>query len=91
MSDIQEKKNLLYIGDEEEPMAHLAFEEQDGEMIITSTVVDPDHRNQGLGTELIDHAVNYARKHKLIIDPACPFAYEVMKDTPEYQIVMKEK
>lgn len=91
MSHIQEKKGLFYIGELEEPVAHLDFNEQGEEMVITSTVVAPDQRGEGLGTELIDYAVNYARKHKLKIDPVCPFAREVIDHTPEYQIVKKEK
>ncbi|MCA0972591.1 N-acetyltransferase [Halobacillus litoralis] len=89
MSEIHEKEGLFYVGDVEDPVAHLSFEVRDGDMVITSTVVDPDQREQGLGTELIDYAVNYARKHKLLIDPACPFAGEVIGNTPEYQIVLK--
>ncbi|MBA2176742.1 N-acetyltransferase [Halobacillus locisalis] len=91
MSDIQYSEGLFYIGDKNDPSAHLAFEEENDVMQIMSTVVAPEEREQGLGTELIDHAVNYARKHKLEIDPVCSFAHEVIKETPEYHVVWKQK
>ncbi|SDP72348.1 GNAT family N-acetyltransferase [Halobacillus sp. SY10] len=87
--EIQEKQGTFYIGEEQEPKAQLLFEENDNTMVITSTFVAPSEREKGLGAELIDYAVNYARKHKLKIDPVCSFAREVIEKTPEYQVVLK--
>ncbi|CDQ21546.1 hypothetical protein SAMN05192559_11153 [Halobacillus karajensis] len=87
---IQQKKGKLFIGDEEQPKAQLLFEEKENTMVITSTVVAPSERGQGLGTDLIDFAVNYARKHKLKIDPVCSFAQGVIQNTPEYEVVLKK-
>ncbi|KHE72076.1 GNAT family N-acetyltransferase [Halobacillus sp. BBL2006] len=87
---IQEERGRFYIGEQSSPVAFLAFDEEGDTMIITSTVVEPSARNQGLATELVDHAVNYARKNKLQIDPECPFARDVIKDTPEYHVVWKK-
>lgn len=87
---IQEERERFYIGDQSDPIAFLDFEEEGDTMVITSTVVEPSARNQGLATELVDHAVNYARKNKLQIDPVCPFARDVIKDTPEYHVVWKQ-
>ncbi|MGP4062691.1 GNAT family N-acetyltransferase [Halobacillus sp. H74] len=84
---IQEKKGKFYIGEENEPKAQLLFEEQNGVMTITSTEVDPSERKQGLGKDLIDYAVNHARKHKEKIDPVCSFAHDVIKNTLEYHVV----
>ncbi|MBH0231609.1 GNAT family N-acetyltransferase [Halobacillus yeomjeoni] len=85
--EVIEENGRFYIGDPEHPKAYLAFEHEGDTMTITSTVVDPNERNQGLGTELVDYAVNYARKHKLNIDPVCSFAREIIKETPEYHVV----
>ncbi|MYL51297.1 GNAT family N-acetyltransferase [Halobacillus litoralis] len=87
--EIQEKQGTFFIGDEQDPKAKLLFEENDNTMVITSTFVAPSEREQGLGGELIDYAVNYARKHKLKIEPVCSFAREVIENTPEYQVVLK--
>lgn len=85
---IQEEKGKIYIGELQNPSAQLLFEEENDIMTITSTVVDPSEREQGLGTELVDYAVNYARKNKKKINPVCSFACEVMNHTPEYQVVL---
>ncbi|WLR48223.1 GNAT family N-acetyltransferase [Halobacillus litoralis] len=87
--EIQEKQGTFFIGEEHDPKAQVLFEENDNTMVITSTFVAPSEREQGLGGELIDYAVNYARKHKLKIDPVCSFAREVIENTPEYQVVLK--
>lgn len=87
---INEKEGRFYIGDQNEPAAHLSFEEEGDIMTITSTVVVPSEREKGLATDLVDHAVNYARKNKLKIDPVCSFAHEVIKNTPEYHVVWKD-
>ncbi|SFK37544.1 hypothetical protein SAMN04487936_11286 [Halobacillus dabanensis] len=88
--EINVKKGKLYIGDEEDPKAQLLFEEENNTMIITSTFVDPSEREQGLGRELVDYAVNHARKNKWKIDPVCSFAREVMEQTPEYRVVLNK-
>ncbi len=87
---IQEKNGKFYIGDNENPKAQLLFEVEGKSMVIKSTVVAPSEREQGLGGELIDYAVNYARKYKLNIDPVCSFAQGVIEQTPEYHVVLKK-
>lgn len=90
MNTIQQGKGIFYIGDADQPQAQLLFEEKDGSMVITSTVVEPSEREQGLGGELIDYAINYARKNKLSVDPVCSFARKVIEETPEYHVVLNK-
>ncbi|MFZ0369557.1 MAG: GNAT family N-acetyltransferase [Halobacillus sp.] len=87
---IQNDQGRFYIGDQGNPDAHLDFEEHGDTMKILSTVVVPSERENGLGSDLVDHAVNYARENKLVIEPVCSFAHEVIKDTPEYHVVWKK-
>ena len=88
--NINEKNGKFYIGDEQDPKAQLLFEEENNTMIITSTFVAPSEREQGLGGELVDYAVNHARKNKGTIDPVCSFAREVIEQTPEYHVVLNK-
>ncbi|WP_226585361.1 GNAT family N-acetyltransferase [Halobacillus litoralis] len=88
--NIHEAQNKLYIGNQQNPDAQMIFETDRGTMKILSTEVAPKLREQGIGNELIDYAVNYARKHKLMIDPVCSFAGKVMEETPEYQVVLEK-
>ncbi|ELK48721.1 GNAT family N-acetyltransferase [Halobacillus sp. ACCC02827] len=87
---IHESKGEFYIGGVDSPDAQLFFEEDDNVITITSTEVTPAQREQGLGKDLVDHVVNYARKEKKKVDPVCSFAYDVIKSTPEYHVVWKE-
>ncbi|RWZ52305.1 N-acetyltransferase [Halobacillus fulvus] len=88
MSDIQQEKNRFYIGEKEDPKAEMLFETDQDLLVITSTKVKPDEREQGLGKELVDYAVNEARKNKMKIDPVCSFARDIINQTPEYQVVL---
>ncbi|MFV0605622.1 MAG: GNAT family N-acetyltransferase [Niabella sp.] len=56
-------------------------------MIIDHTEVDEAFEGKGLGKQLVQAGVDYARENKLRIKPLCPFAkrildrqYETVKD-----------
>lgn len=45
-----------------------------GKIIIDHTEVDPEEKGKGIGSVLLDKAVEYARDNNLKILPLCPFA-----------------
>ncbi|MDR2907102.1 MAG: N-acetyltransferase [Bacteroidales bacterium] len=50
-------------------------------IIIDHTGVDPDFEGNGIGTQLIMKAVDFARDKNIKIMPHCPFAKKIfMKD-----------
>ena len=53
-------------------------------IIIDHTQVDESLQGQGIGYELVDAAVQYAREKELKIMPLCPFVNSVFKKKPEY-------
>ena len=52
-------------------------------MIIEHTEVDPSLKGQGIGYELVEASVHYARDNQLKIKPMCPFAHAVFKKKQE--------
>lgn len=59
-------------------------------MIIDHTEVDESLKGQGVGNQLLDHAVAYAREKNLKIIPLCPFANAVFKRKhEEYKDVLR--
>jgi predicted GNAT family acetyltransferase len=49
----------------------------DNKIIIDSTSVKPDFEEQGVGTQLVMKAVDFAREKNIKILPLCPFAKSV--------------
>lgn len=78
------------------------FVQQDGERIAEMTYVMTgqdkfiiDHtdvsdrvRGQGVGRELVENAVFYARSQNYKIMPLCPFARQIFKKTPDFRDVL---
>lgn len=58
------------------------------EITIDHTEVDSNRRGEGLGRDLVEAGVEYARRNKLKIVPTCPFAKKVIDDKPEFQDVL---
>ena len=57
-------------------------------MIIEHTEVDASLEGRGIGKQLVETAVMYARTHNLKIVPLCPFAKSVLDQIPEWQDVL---
>lgn len=62
----------------------------DDRMIIDHTEVYSQFEGQGLGTKLIDAAVDYARKENLKISPTCSFAKKIFAETPEFRDISSQ-
>lgn len=57
-------------------------------MIIEHTEVGEELKGKGVGYDLVQTAVEYARTHEMKIIPLCPFANAVFKKKPEYKDVL---
>lgn len=58
-----------------------------GRMIIDHTEVDDVLKGKGAGKQLVQAAVDYARKNNLKILPLCPFARSVFERVREFDDV----
>lgn len=57
-------------------------------MIIDHTNVIPPHEGRGIGTQMVNASVEYARQNSVKILPLCPFAKNVFLKNSEYLDVM---
>ena len=57
---------------------------------LRSTLVPPHLRGQGLGSTLVQHALDYARENGMRVIPSCPFVARYIEDHPEYQDLVVE-
>ncbi len=55
-----------------------------GKWIIDHTYVDPNHRNQQIGEQLVKAMVEWAREENVKLLPLCPFAKREFEQTPDY-------
>lgn len=57
-------------------------------LIIEHTEVDPSQEGKGLGRQLVNAAVDFARKNHIKILPLCPYAKRVMEGSEIYKDVL---
>jgi len=62
----------------------------DTRMIIDHTDVSDVLRGKGAGKQLVEAAVQHARKNNLKILPLCPFAKSVFDKTESYRDVLNQ-
>lgn len=57
-------------------------------MIIVHTEVNNNYERKGLGSQLVQAGVAYARENHMKILPLCPFAKKIFDNTPEFADVL---
>jgi predicted GNAT family acetyltransferase len=78
----------FYFGNESSPVAQLTYRMAGTQkMIIDHTEVN-EHKGEGVGTQLVDAAVAYAREHGIKIMPVCSFAKDILENNSRYADVL---
>ncbi len=58
--------------------------------IIDHTEVDEEYQGRGIGKQLIEKAVEFARENNYRIYPVCPFAVSIFNETPAFNDVLTQ-
>lgn len=85
----QQNKGMFFVEKQDEIVGELTY--HDGKeltMVIDHTEVDEKMEGKGVGAKLVLAAVEYARKHHLLITPKCSFAQSVFLRKPELSDVL---
>ena len=61
-----------------------AYQKAQRLVVFTHTEVEPAYEGQGLGGELVRHALDDVRAQGLPVLPLCPFVQQWMNRHPEY-------
>lgn len=94
MIEIKSDKNEIYIEEFGEIIARIQFipsrTDVNGQdlIIVNHTVVYNGQNGRGLGKQLVDKLVDYARNENKLIIPVCPYAKKVLESNPEYHDVL---
>ena len=82
-------KGSFYIEEGEKILAEMVYTmTSPAKMIIEHTEVSDELRGKNVGYQLVNHMVDYARKHDIKVIPLCPFTNSVFKKKPEYADVL---
>jgi predicted GNAT family acetyltransferase len=81
-------KGMFYVGQDGAILAEMVYAMGPNKMIIEHTEVDDSLAGKGVGKQLVQTAVEYARSHHLKIVPLCPFAKSVFEKVKEWQDVL---
>jgi len=80
-----DKRGMVYVGQDGAVVAELIYHiGPKGELVIEHTEVDDSLSGKGVGKQLVETAVDYARTHQMKITVLCPFANAIFKRRPEW-------
>lgn len=84
------KKGIFFVGQDGAIEAELVYNiPSEGKMIIEHTEVGDSLAGKGVGKELVETAVEYARTHHIKIIPMCPFAKSLFNRIKEWSDVLE--
>lgn len=67
------------------------YERRDGRVAFTHTVVDPAHGGHGLGSRLVQAALDDVRGQGALVVPRCTFVAAWIRDHPAYGDLVDER
>ena len=83
------KRGMFFIEDENEMLAEMTYIWAGlSKIIIDHTEVSDKLAGKGVGKQLVNSAVIFARENKIRILPLCPFAKRVFSKVKEYSDVL---
>ncbi len=83
------KKGAFFIERDGDWIAEMTYSrEGTRKIVIDHTEVDESLQGQGIGESLVEEAVKWARKNKLLIKPICPFVKNILESSEDYEDVL---
>lgn len=87
--DEHKSKGAFFIEKDGEWIAEMTYQrEGQRKIVIDHTEVDESLKGQGIGKQLVEEAVKFARKNNLLIKPVCSFAKKVLEENEDYEDVL---
>ena len=83
------KKGMFYIDNNQQIVAKMTYVWADNtKIIIDHTEVNESFNGRGIGKQMVEKAVIFAREKAIKIIPLCPFAKSVFDKVKEYKDVL---
>lgn len=74
----------LFVEHDDELAGYLSYQKTDDHVLISSTVVRPEHRGRRLASELVHHAMDDVRRQGLSVRTTCWYVKEWLDSHPDY-------
>jgi predicted GNAT family acetyltransferase len=71
--------------------AVLQYMERDGALYLTHTEVPPEMEGRGIGSRIVKHALDEAKRRGMKVAPRCPFVRAYIDRHPEYASLVLEE
>lgn len=82
-------KGAFFIEEDGEWVAEMTYRREGArKLVIDHTEVDESLRGKGVGEQLVEEAVKYARANNLLIKPDCPFVKSVLEKSDDYEDIL---
>lgn len=74
-----------------EDAANMTYSRMDANnVIVDHTAVAPTMKGKGVGKQIVQHLVDWARENNQKVLPLCPFAKSVIDRNPEMQDILRK-
>ena len=84
-----ENKGKFFIEENGKQLALMTYKKSGKDkIVIDHTEVDESLQGEGIGNDLVEASVNFARQNNFKIVAVCRFAKKVIDETPEFQDVL---
>ncbi len=86
-----EGKGKFFIEENGKQLALMTYKKSsEDKIVIDHTEVDESLQGEGIGNDLVEASVKFARENNLKIVATCPFAKKVIDETPEFQKILAD-
>lgn len=83
------RKGAFFIEQDGDWIAEMTYtREGQRKIVIDHTEVDESLQGQGIGEQLVEEAVKWARENNLLIKPTCPFVKKILESSEDYEDVL---
>ncbi len=85
-------KGSFYVEENNITLAELSYSFAGADkLILDQTKVSIELKGRKIGNSLVSAAVNYSKAKNIKIVPLCPFAKDLIENTPEFRDVLIQK
>ena len=87
--ETEDQRGLFFIEKEKKRIARMFYNKPTAKLIVIEhTEVDDVQKGNGIGKQLIEAAVDFARKKEVRIVPFCPYAKKILTETEAFKDVL---
>jgi uncharacterized protein len=79
-----ERGGIFYTGDPAAPGSQLNYRMAGAHKMVIDHTEVTEHKGEGIGTQLVGAAAEYARDHDMKILPVCKFAKAILENNKDY-------